>query len=119
MYQWLPVALDCGISEERFWDMTIGELSRAVESFNRRKKEEAKEKASYDYILADLIGRSVARMFSSSATMPEIGELYPTLFDTQEIQQQKQEKLAELSALRFKQFAQSFNQNFHKEVAKD
>lgn len=93
--------------------MTIAELARAVDSFNRRKQAEAKEKASYDYILADLIGRSISRMFSSSATMPEIGEIYPTLFDTQEIQQQKQEKKAELSALRFKQFAQSFNQKFH------
>lgn len=113
IYQWLLTALDCGISEECFWEMTIAELARAVDSFNRRKQAEAKEKASYDYILADLIGRSISRMFSSSATMPEIGEIYPTLFDTQEIQQQKQEKKAELSALRFKQFAQSFNQKFH------
>ena len=119
MYQWVDVALDCGIPERIFWEMTIAEFAREVKSYNRRKREEAKEKASYDYILADLIGRSIARMFSNSATMPEIGELYPTLFDTEEIQKQKQEKMAELSALRFKQFAQSFNQNFHKEVAKD
>lgn len=86
-----------------------------MQSFNRRKKEEAKERASYDYILANMIGFSVSRLFSSTAKMLEIGEYYPNLFDTEEIKQQKQEKLAELSALRFKQFAQSFNQKFQQE----
>lgn len=51
--------------------------------------------------------------------MPDISEVFPTLFDSEEAKQRKQEKKAELSALRFKQFAQSFNQKFNKEVAKD
>jgi hypothetical protein len=50
--------------------------------------------------------------------MPEIAEAYPTLFDTKEIQEKKAEKQAELSALRFKQFATSFNKKFNKEEAK-
>lgn len=64
------------------------------------------------YALADLIGRSVARLYNSSNTMPDISEVYPTLFDSEEIKQQKQEKQAELSALRFKLFADSFNKKF-------
>ena len=35
------------------------------------------------------------------------------------IEEKKQEKLDELSALRFKQFAAAFNSKFNKEVAKD
>ena len=96
--------------------MTIAELDRLIESKKRIQKREQQDKASFDYILADLIGRSVARLYSSSARMPEISAAYPTLFDSEEIQEKKQEKKDELSTLRFKQFAQSYNKKFNKEV---
>ena len=89
--------------------MTLGELERAVESKKRIQKVQAQEQASYNYILADLIGQSIARIYSSSAKIPDIGVVYPSLFDSQEIQEQKSAKKAELSALRFKQFAESYN----------
>lgn len=92
--------------------MTIAELTRAVESKKRVEKLKVQEKASFDYILADLIGRSVGRVYSSSAKMPDICEVYPTLFENQQIEEKKQVKTAELSALRFKLFAKSFNDKF-------
>lgn len=97
--------------------MTIAELDRAMASKRRMIKARAQEKASFDYILADLIGKSVARIYSSANTMPEISEVYPSLFDSQEIQEKKREQKAELSALRFKLFAKSYNDRF-KEAAK-
>lgn len=97
--------------------MTIGEVERAIKSKRKLQKAKAQEQATYDYILAELIGRSVARIYNSSNKMPEIAEVYPNLFDSAEIEERKQAKKAELSALRFKQFANSYNQRF-KEVAK-
>lgn len=99
--------------------MTLAELERAINSKKRIKKQQDQEKAAFDYILADLIGRSVARIYSSSARVPEITEVYATLFDNQEIQEKKQAQLEELSALRFKQFAQAYNKKFNKEVGKN
>lgn len=110
--KWLENALDFGITENEFWNMTFGELDRVIESRVRVKKKEHQEKASFDYILAELVGRSIARIYSSSAKYPHISEIYPTLFDSEEVEQKKQEKRVELSALRFKQFANSFNANF-------
>lgn len=92
--------------------MTLAELERAMKSKRRIEKTQAQEKASYDYILADLIGRSISRIHSSANKMPDIAEAYPTLFDTAEVQEKRAEKKAELSALRFKLFTQSFNQRF-------
>jgi hypothetical protein len=92
--------------------MTPAEIFRAIESKKRVMKVEAQERASFDYILADLIGRSVARIHSSSIHYPELGAVYPSLFDTQEIEQKKQEKKLELSAIRFKQFADSHNKKY-------
>lgn len=86
-------------------------------SKRRMMKAQAQEKASFDYLLAGLIGKSIARIYSSAATMPEISEVYPSLFDSAEIQEKKQAQKAELSALRFKLFAKSYNDRF-KEAAK-
>ena len=94
--------------------MTISELQRALESKARVKKLEAQEKATYDYILAELIGRSVSRIYSKSAKYPAISEVYPSLFDSEELQQKKEERLKELSVLRFKHFAENFNLRFKK-----
>lgn len=98
--------------------MTLAELERAIESKKRIRKVEAQEKATFDYIHAELIGRSVARIYSSTANYPAIGEVYPTLFDSKEMEEKKQEQKAKLSALRFKQFAKSYNDKY-KEVAND
>jgi hypothetical protein len=89
--------------------MTLAEIERSVESKRRVEKAKAQERASFDYILADLIGRSIGRIYSSSTTMPDISTVYPTLFNSEEIQTQKANKKAELSAARFKQFADFHN----------
>lgn len=119
VFKWLESALDYGFTEFDFWNMTIAELERAVESKKRIYIAESKEKAVMNYTLADLIGKSVARIYNSTNTMPPIEEVYPTLFDSAEIKEQKAQKQAELSALRFKQFANSFNKNFKAKEAKD
>ena len=98
--------------------MTYAELERAMLAKRKLLKLEMQQRASYDYILADLIGSSIARLYSSSATMPEISAAYPTVFDNKEYEEARQEKQDELSALRFKLFAESFNKKFE-EVAKD
>ena len=92
--------------------MTLAEAVRAIESKKRQRKQAEQEKAAFDYILADLIGRSVARVYSSSNHLPQIEEVYPSLFDSEDIKAEKEAKQMELSAIRFKAFAQSFNNRF-------
>lgn len=65
-----------------------------------------------DYTLADLIGRSVARIYNSSNTMPNIEDVYTTVFDKEELEHKRQERQAELLAIKFKQFAENLNKNF-------
>ena len=118
-YKWLEIALDYGIDETNYWNMTLAEVIRAIESKKRQQKLQAQERASYDYILADLIGRSVSRIYSNSTRLPQIYEVYPTLFDGVEMEEQKQQKQMEISAIRFKLFAQSYNKKHTTEVAKE
>lgn len=112
VYKWLNNALDYGLSECDFWTMTPAEVFRAMDSKKRVMKIQAQEKASFDYILADLIGKSIARIHSSKISYPELIEVYPSLFDTKAIEEKKLEKKTELSAIRFKQFADSHNKKY-------
>lgn len=89
--------------------MTYAEVEREIESIKQRNLERAKEQATFDYILADLIGRSVSRIHSSSNKMPSIADVYPSLFVAAEIEEQMQAKKMELSEIRFRQFAESHN----------
>ena len=118
----LERALDCGITEECFWNMTFAEIERAVRSKVRVQKQQAQEKATYDYILAQLIAKGVSKILGDKSSYPTIEEVYPGVFDEviEERKAKAQEQKMNLSALRFKQFAQSYNNNLkNKEVAKD
>ena len=96
IYQWLEQSLDYGIKEHEFWDMTLAEIMRAIESQKRVKKIEAQEKAVFDYLLADLIYRSMARIYDNNVSYPAIEEAYPAFFDAKAIEKKKQEKKDEL-----------------------
>ena len=99
--------------------MSISELTRQVESYKRVEKKRLQEKATYDYIQANLIGLYIGRVYSSSINIPSIEETYKGLFDDEEIQEQKKKHLEELSIIRFKQFTQQFNDNFKGGVKND
>lgn len=86
--------------------MTLAELERVFESRNRVRENERKDKAYFDYKLADLIGCSVARVFNKNNKMPTIYQAYPNFFV-----EPHQDKEA-LFALQFKLFAQSNNRKY-------
>lgn len=102
-----------GITEADFWLMTFAEIERALASRRRVMEREAikqaKEKATFDYIHAELVGRSIARCFSKNNTFPTISDAYPTLFDSEEIEEKKKQKEAELFALNLRKFAELHN----------
>lgn len=98
--------------------MTFAEVHRAIESNNRLVMAEAKHKATSDYILADLIGKSVSRIYNSANKMPALYEAYPSIFDDEVEKERIQKHKDELSAARFRQFAQLTNKRFEEGEAK-
>ena len=105
----MPDALDCGIAEVDFWEMTLGEIDRAIESYNRCFKREQQDKAAGDYILAQLIIAGISRILDSSAKFPEIYEAYPQLFNNEQTEEIKQKQRTQESVARFMQFAAMHN----------
>jgi hypothetical protein len=82
---------------------------------------EAQERATYEYIQASLIIKGVGMVLGSKEEFPTVEEAYPGIFEdlVEKKQEEIQQKKDELSALRFKQFAQSYNKKFVEEVPKD
>jgi hypothetical protein len=113
----LDNALDWGLTEEQFWNMTVGELDRFLDSKQRQEEYRLKERATMDYTLALLIGRAM-RGSDEENPFPELYEVYPQLFLEEAIkrEEKREEEAAQLSAIRFIQFAESFNSKFDKEA---
>ena len=87
----------------------MAELVRAVESARRRDKAEQQRRAAYDYRLADLVGRSVARIYSKAATLPELSEAYPGIFDEELLEEARAEREAERFAAQLRAFSAAHN----------
>lgn len=110
IYKWLDIALDSGIPEKEFWDMTIAEVNRAVASHTRREKAKAQEKAIMDYKLANLIAA-----FLNDGKAPNVIKWYSFLFDEEVKAAVEQEEREAASEAAFINFTASFNQRFHSE----
>ena len=88
--------------------MTIGEINRYVNAFILREERLVKQRASYDYILANTIIKGVNVVFSGG-TLPSLYEVYPELFKNEAEQDRVNKSVANFMA-----FANSWN-NRHKE----
>jgi hypothetical protein len=110
--EWLDMALECGISEQEFWDSTLAEIERRLSSIKKIQDRNNKEKAYFIYSLSNLITISMARLYSKEATMPTLEECFPEFFNSEEIVQEKEEQQANISAIRFRMFADSFNKRY-------
>lgn len=94
--------------------MTPREIENHMKSKLRVRKLDAQEKAAYDYIQAALIVKGVGIALGSKEDFPAIEQIYPGIFKdmNEEKKIEIKQKKDELSALRFRQFAQSYNKKF-------
>lgn len=89
--------------------MTLAELGRYFKSRKRIQEAQERKQASFDYILADAIGRSMARLYNKSNKYPPIEEIYSSLFDADEIRAERDRKRFVAG---LQQYANSHNKNF-------
>ena len=97
--------------------MGLAELERYFIAYKARQLREAQEKATFDYIQADLMYKSILRVWKN-VSYPRIEEVYPTLFDQKDQQEKRRKAKEEASVNRFMLFAQAHNQKFN-QVVKD
>ena len=115
-FKLLQPCINFGLEESKFWDMTVAELQRYIDGAMWRLK----QRASFDYTLANLIGISNARLLSSDVDYPSLENAYSTLF-ADEISKAEADRKAEEIAIqnstnRFLEFAKKHNTKVRREV---
>lgn len=85
--------------------MTVAEIIRYQEGAIWRMK----QKAQFDYALANLIGISSARMMSSDVNYPLIEDVYPNLFEKPKEEDKPEDIVVQNSVNRFMEFALRHN----------
>lgn len=89
--------------------MTIAEIYRKVSSYNRVREAQIREKATFDYSLANLIGLSVSRLLDSKNKYPPISDAYPSLFEP--VPEERGHRV-EIDMNKLFQFAEKANKRF-------
>ena len=86
-----PIGLEAGLDAMRFWDMTYFEIKEHIKAYAKRNKESMREKAILSYNHAHLIAQLVGISFSGEGKVPQLHDIYPSLFDAPELQGQQQD----------------------------
>lgn len=80
----LPLCIRYGMNINAFYRYTIFEIKTYLNAKIEKENDEFKNQAIVSYRLADMIGASVARLFSKQAKFPKIEKVYPGIFESEE-----------------------------------
>lgn len=110
--------LDIGGKPLDFWDLTVLEIREMIESYNRVKIQERKEKIVENYKLSQMIVNHISLLLSKEAKVAEFWEYAPELFEEERkaIEQQKQNHALLLHKERMREFAERHNRKRKEEV---
>lgn len=72
----------------RFWDMTVFEIREHIKIYAKRRKEDMRERAIHFYNHAQLLALMIQKMITGEGQIPQLHEMYPSLFEAPQPQQQ-------------------------------
>lgn len=110
--------LDIGGKPLDFWDLTVLEIREMIESYNRVKTQERKEKIIDSYRLSQMISNHVSLLLSNEAKIVEFWEYAPELFveEQQAVELERQKQALLLHKERMREFAERHNRKRKEEV---
>ena len=111
MMELLEQCMSIGMREEDFYNSTIKQITRYVESYNKQQENQLQEKAFFDYQLANLIGMSVARLLSKDAKFPTFEKAYPFINKDAKTEVDEEWEM-EVQHNRLREWAEQINKKF-------
>lgn len=110
--------LDIGGKPLDFWDLTVLEIREMIESYNRVKIQERKEKIVENHRLSQMIVNHISLLLSKEAKVVEFWEYAPELFEEERkvVELQKQNYALLLHKERMREFAERHNRKRKEEV---
>ena len=115
---YLLVCLELGLTESQFNSMTLAEVKRYIDTYEKKRTRELKEQAMIEYITCDLMATSIGRLLSKDVKYPTFIDAFSNLFTKEEIEQFEEEQARakrEATIERLKAMAQAHNDRFEKQ----
>lgn len=115
---YLLVCLELGLTESQFNNMTLAEVKRYIDTYEKKRTRELKEQAMIEYITCDLMATSIGRLLSKDVKYPTFIDAFSNLFTKEEIEQFEEEQARakrEATIERLKAMAQAHNERFEKQ----
>lgn len=93
-----PIALDCCISTDAFWNSSFGDIIDEIDSYRRREKFKQKQQAVHAHNLAQQIIEGINLIINGNDNQKELHGLwdyYPGLFEEEKEKHKKQQEYNE------------------------
>lgn len=112
-----PVAIDCGVSVERYWDLTLIEIKDILDSYERTQKRRKKEKVEELFILAEVTANRILNGLNGKSSYSDYVQphhYYPDLFENVDelIEKKKEEEELQRYKEDMKARADAWNKRF-------
>lgn len=114
MLDLLQQCMSIGMREEDFYNSTLAQITRYVESYNKQQQNKLQEKAYFDYQLANLIGVSVYRLLSKNTKYPAFEKAYPFITQSKQAKEIDEEWEMEKQHMKLMEWAEQMNKKFEK-----
>ena len=98
--------------------MTLAEVKRYIDTYEKKRTRELKEQAMIEYITCDLMATSIGRLLSKDVKYPTFIDAFSNLFTEEEIKQIEEERAKakyEQTIARMKAMAQAHNERLDKQ----
>lgn len=114
MMDLLQQCMSIGMREEDFYNSTLSQITRYVESHTEHQKNQLKEKAYFDYLLASLIRTVVDGLMDRRVKFPTLEKAYPFVAenDAKEVDESWE---MEKQHLKLIEWANQMNSKFEKQ----
>ena len=88
--------------------MTVGEVVRAIDAYEAMRR----DRAYFAYTNAMTVGLFISAMFNSGRKPPTMQEIYPELFQGDDVEEQEQKQTTDASVANFMKLANAINERF-------
>ena len=112
-----PIALDCCINTDAFWNSSFGDIIDEIDSYRRREKYKQKQQAIHAHNLAQQIIEGINLIVNGDDNQKELHGLwdyYPDLFEEEKEKHKKQQEYNEFENLKAqrRKFANYHNRKY-------
>lgn len=109
----LGQCMSIGMKENEFYELTLDQITRYVESYTKQQENKYQDQAFFDYQLANLIRIAIGGLIDKKVSFPALEKAYPFVKGTYEKEVDEQWEM-EVQRIKLREWAEQMNQKMTK-----